>query len=74
MTRWEAIHKYRRMVKDNSVPALVCPDDQGVYIPRLGFNDSPVLYCYMCRTTMKPGLALWKQLEAALGEKIEETN
>lgn len=73
MTKWEAMHSYRRLAKSDKATPLTCPDDGNLYITRIGKDDEPVLYCYFCKTTVIPGISLWKQMEAILNEKIEAT-
>lgn len=71
MNKWQAIHGYRKLVKDNSAPGLMCPECQVLYISRFGLDEDPVLWCYMCRSTVTPGTSLWKQIYTALGETYD---
>jgi len=71
LTKWQAIHKHKKLVQQGTAMPIRCPNEEAIYITRIGQDEEPVLYCYMCKTTVIPGLWLYKQLEAAINEKID---
>lgn len=71
MTKWQAIHAFNRLVKQERVEPLKCPDDDATYVTKIGKDDEPVLHCFACESTVLPGLALWKQLGAVIGVEVE---
>lgn len=66
MDKWLLIHDYRRLVSANLADDLRCPDDAAVYAVKIDKDSEPVLHCFLCSSTVTPGLSLWKQLEAAV--------
>lgn len=73
MNKWSIIHDYRRLVRSNLADDLRCPDDNAIYIVKIDQDDSPVLHCFLCSSTVTPGLSLWKQMESAVEDQKART-
>lgn len=69
MSKWKLIHAYRRLVRANRAAELRCPDDNAIYVVKIDGIDDPVLHCYLCSSTVTPGLSLWRQLEAVVEDQ-----
>lgn len=65
---WELFHRYRKLVEQEVVRPVRCPDDDTVMVTRLGSDDEPVLWCMTCLSTLKPGLDLLQQIRAVVSE------
>lgn len=68
MTNWELFHRYRHLVEDGKALPLLCPDDETPLVTRIGHDDEPVLWCYDCLATIKPGLDLVQRVRAVVTE------
>lgn len=68
LTNWEVFHLYRRLVEDGKAKPLICPDDDSILVTRIGHDDEPMLWCYECLATIRPGLDLVQRVRAVVTE------
>ena len=68
---WPAIHAYRKAVAMGDAPAILCPEDQSELVPVVSPTGPPNLRCLECRSVFKPGLDVWDQIEANIGEVVQ---
>lgn len=73
MNKWSIIHDYRRLTISNLAEDLRCPDDNAIYVVKIDQHDEPVLHCFLCSSTVAPGLSLWKQMESAVENQKTQT-
>lgn len=68
LTNWEVFHRYRALVEDDKAKPILCPDCETTLITRIGLDDEPVLWCYDCLATIRPGLDLLQRVRAVVTE------
>lgn len=69
-TIWWYFHTFRRLAEEGKVRPLSCPDCDANLITRLNKEneDLPDLWCSICDTKFSPGLDLFAQIQAVVGE------
>lgn len=70
LTNWELFHNYRRLVEDGKAAQLLCPECDTPVVTRIGADDEPVLWCYTCLSSLRPGLDLLAQVRAVVSEHV----
>jgi hypothetical protein len=68
LTNWELFHAYRRLVDKGLARPLLCPECEGYLITRIGIDDEPILWCYGCLSSLRPGLDLLTRVRAVVTE------
>ena len=62
-------HRYQAQAAKGLVPKLTCSTDGFEYVVRVGQDDEPLLHCYSCGSTLKPGIKMYESLQEVLGDK-----
>jgi len=68
VTNWELFHRYRGLVDKGQAAPLRCPECDGYLITRIGHDDEPILWCYGCLSSLKPGLDVISRVRAVVSE------
>jgi hypothetical protein len=68
LSSWELFHRYRRLVEEGKAKSLECPECQNSLITRIGPDDEPILWCYGCLSSLKPGLDVISRVRAVVTE------
>lgn len=68
---FRTFHLYNRLVRRGLVKPLICPVCEMDYVVRTDADDEPVLQCFGCQSTTKPGLKLYSQVEAVVKEHFD---
>lgn len=61
-------HLYNRLVRRNQAEALSCPHCENAYVLAADDDDSPVLRCYTCESTIEPGLNMYERVVSKVSE------
>lgn len=69
--KWPAMHAYRKAVGMGEAPAILCPEDEAELVPVVGKNSLPALRCLSCGIVWEPGLHVWDQITANIGEVVQ---
>ncbi len=65
---WPTLHAYRKLVSEGKVKKLLCEVCTAEYIPAIDTDEKPVLVCFFCNTSVKPGLWLASNIRAVVKE------
>jgi hypothetical protein len=68
LTNWQLFHLYRRLVEQNKAVSLICPNCNYELITRIGVDDEPILWCYGCLSSIRPGSDVINQVRAVVTE------
>lgn len=68
LTNWQLFHLYRRLADENKAVKLICPDCNYELITRIGPDDEPILRCYGCNSSIRPGSEMVAQVRAVVTE------
>lgn len=68
LTNWELFHAYRHLVEENQAKPILCPNCEYELITRIGHDDEPILWCYGCASSIRPGLEMLQQVRAVVTE------
>lgn len=68
LTNWQLFHLYRRLVDEGKALHLLCPECDYPLITRIGPNDEPVLWCYGCLSSIRPGSDVINRVRAVVTE------
>jgi hypothetical protein len=71
-TNWELFHRYRKLVEADKVRQLLCPDCEIGLVTRIAPDDEPMLWCYGCLTSFKPGLDVISRMRAVVAEHYDD--
>lgn len=65
---WPILHAYRKLADEGKVKQLRCPDCQSLYVPTINAETKPILMCFFCGISLRPGLELAAQIIAVVKE------
>jgi hypothetical protein len=71
MTEWQILHTYNNLAAEGKAKPLTCPDDGMKLVPKIGYDDLPVLYCFVCDGVIHPGKDFWDQLTNVVKEHYD---
>jgi hypothetical protein len=72
-SKWQLIFAYQRLVNAGEAKGILCPNcndnDLVSVIDPDNSEPVPALWCYYCDKTVKPGIAFWDQISAAVNDR-----
>jgi len=68
LSNWELFHLYRRLTDENKAVKLTCPECGYELITRIGVDDEPILWCYGCLSSIRPGSDVMRRVRAVVTE------
>lgn len=72
MDKWDLIHKLHRLIENQVVAELTCPDCAGPVRIIIGELDDPEFLCYTCDSTTAPGMHFYENIKLVLAlENLE---
>jgi hypothetical protein len=66
--QWSIFHNYRRLVIEGKAKPIECPDCSFVLVTQPDQDANPVLWCIRCDVRLIPGIDLYDQMKAIVGE------
>lgn len=69
--KWATVHAYRKAVAMGEAPPILCPECDGELVPVVGRDTLPALRCLACRMVWEPGMQVWDQITANIGEVVQ---
>lgn len=61
--QWSILHDYRRLVAQDKVPAIPCPEDGAELYPTMNAKtNEPMFRCFECRATYSIAHHVWETM------------
>lgn len=72
MTNWTLLHRYNRLVENEIVPPLACPDCREEFAWIIGEDDEPSAWCVNENKKFMPGALFWAQVKREVEDNSDD--